>query len=65
MTLMKMTMTMTTGGGDLFSNDSNDVPDKGGYRDPDYTHGRNNDPDDNNPGDNSDPDDDYTQSTND
>ena len=42
---------------DLFSNDSNDNPDKGGYRDPDYTHG--NDPDDSNPDDN------HTQSTDD
>ena len=50
---------------DLFSNDSNDDPDKGGYRDPHYTHGRDNDPDDNNPGDDRDPDDDYTQSTDD
>ena len=49
----------------LFSNDSNDNPDKGGYRDPDYTHRRNNDPDDNDPGDDSDPDDDYSQSTDD
>ena len=50
---------------DLFSNDSNDDPDKGGYRDPDYTHGRDNDPDGNDPGDYSDPDGDYTQSTDD
>ena len=49
----------------LFSNDSNDDPDKGGYIDPDYTHGRDNDPDDNDPGDDSDPDDNYTQSTDD
>ena len=40
---------------DLFSNDSNDDPDKGGYRDPD----------DNDPGDNIELDDDYTQSTDD
>ena len=40
---------------DLFSHNSNDDPDKGGYRDPDG----------NDPGDNIDPDDDYTQSTND
>ena len=51
--------------GDLFSNDINDDPDKGGYRDPDYTHGRNNDPDDNDPGDDSETDDDYYQSTDD
>ena len=38
---------------DIFSNDSNDDPDKGGCRDPDYAQG--NDPDDNNPGDDSDP----------
>ena len=38
---------------DLFSNDSNDDPDKGGYRDPD----------DNDPGDNSDPNDDYSELT--
>ena len=50
---------------DLFCNDSNDDPDKGGYRDPDYTHGRDNDPNDNDPGDDSDPDDDYSQSTDD
>ena len=36
---------------DLFSDDSNADPDKGGYRDPD-----DNDPDDNDPGDDSDPD---------
>ena len=40
---------------DLFSDDSNADPDKGGYRDPD----------ENDPGDNSDPDDDYTQSNDD
>ena len=39
----------------LFSNDSNDNPDKGGYRDHDYTHGRDNEPDDNDPGDNRNP----------
>ena len=50
---------------DLFSNDRYDDPDKGGYRDPDYTHRNNNDPDDNDPGDDRDPDDDYTQSTDD
>ena len=49
----------------LFSNDSNDDPDKGGYRDPDYTHGRDNDPDDNDPDDDSDPNHDYTQSIDD
>ena len=49
---------------DLLSNDSNNDPDKGGYRDPNYTHGRDNDLNDNDPGDDSDPDDDYTQSTN-
>ena len=48
---------------DLFSNDSNDDPDKGGFRDPDYAQG--NGPDDNDPGDDSDPDDNYTQSTGD
>ena len=42
---------------DLFSNDSKDDSEKGGYREPDYTHR-------NDPGDDSDPDDDYTQSTN-
>ena len=46
---------------DLFSNGINDDPDKGGYRDPDYTHGRDNNPDDKDPGDDSDPDDNYTQ----
>ena len=40
---------------DLFSDDSNADPDKGGYRDPD----------DNDPGDDRDPDDNYTQSTDD
>ena len=49
----------------LFSNDSNDDPDKGGYRDPDYTHGRDNNPDENDTGDDSDPEYDYTQSTDD
>ena len=64
---MKMTMTAKNDNREeeLFSNDSNDDPDKGGYRDPDYTHGRNNDPDDNYPGDDSNPDEDYSQSTND
>ena len=43
---------------DLLYNDSNYDPDKGGYRDTNYTHVRNNDPDDNDPGDDSDPDND-------
>ena len=55
---------------ELFSNDSNADPDKGGYRasydnepydnDPD-----DNDPDDNDPGGDDDPDEDYSQSTDD